>query len=259
MNISVCDKFKPTILNGEVCFSLQAEPMIKAEGGLKGGIVLFLDYNTERSTEVRNIEQEDTAAFSYTESDDMTSAQIYIPTLSPYTGYGSGSYIMTSLKQMTGTPAFLNLPPMSQNKQCDTVKYEECMLDLLLKTGKRYLGCVPFGWTSAINHQVEKIYYDCKTLFVFSQELPFCTPPQLEQYNKIRPNKSACLTSCTGLYADVDWADERNHHQINYDKMLSEYNRIKNLFSENLEFDPNNHNGFSKLHNLAHMQNITNQ
>ena len=151
-SIPVCNSFKPTLLNGEICYTLKLD--LKAIKGITGGLIMLLDYNTEKSilTEALARKSEDSVVLGYISSEDKSSAQIYIPTLSPYTGYGSGSYIMTSLKYMKGTKDFLGLS--FEDKLCETYDYDACRMNRLLEKGKGEIGCVPFGWTHVLPDQV---------------------------------------------------------------------------------------------------------
>ena len=152
LTMNMCNSFKPTLLNAELCYTLDLN--LKARGGMDGGLVLLLDYNTERSILTEDFIQnkEDSNLLKYKTEDTITSARIYIPTLAPFSGYGSGSYVMTSLKQMTGTKNFLNLP--SKDKKCENYKFEDCMSTQLLNKGSIEVGCLPFGWTSLFTDKV---------------------------------------------------------------------------------------------------------
>ena len=68
-------------------------------------------------------------------------AKLYIHTLSPYTGYGKGSYKMTALKKMTGTTDFLGMS--ETDRKCQLEVYENCRLDAFYSAGKD-CQCVPW-------------------------------------------------------------------------------------------------------------------
>ena len=50
---------------------------------------------------------------------------IFIHTLSHFHNDRAGTYILQSLKKMTGTKAFLGLP--NDQKECQTEKYQQCV------------------------------------------------------------------------------------------------------------------------------------
>ena len=152
LTMNMCNSFKPTLLNGDLCYTLDSN--LKSKGGMDGGLVLLLDYNTEKSILTEDLIQnnEDSTLLKYKTEDSITSARIYIPTLAPFSGYGSGSYVMTSLKKMTGTKNFLNLS--SKDKMCENYIFEACMFTKILNKGSIEVGCLPFEWTSLIADMV---------------------------------------------------------------------------------------------------------
>ena len=55
---------------------------------------------------------------------------------------------MTSLKRMTGTDAFLEMPEV--NKGCQNGMFEECEMMEALKRGQEECGCLPWAFTSVV-------------------------------------------------------------------------------------------------------------
>ena len=112
-NLTVCDKFEPTILEGQLCYSIDIAKLAKLENkqtktGKSKGLFLLLDpspyqiQDDERSVkDGRNRQQ---------------TFKVYIHTLSPFTAYGPGAFAMSTLKRMTGTASFLELP--DNQKHC---------------------------------------------------------------------------------------------------------------------------------------------
>ena len=100
-----CDKFQPTVLEGQMCYSLLGAGRAKA--GKENGLLLVLDSNRVAVGEK-----------------DTNLARIYLHTLSPFTDYRNGSYAMSALKKMTGTDGFLGLPDSA--KKCQLETFEEC-------------------------------------------------------------------------------------------------------------------------------------
>ena len=50
--------------------------------------------------------------------------KVYIHTLSPFTAYGPGAFAMSTLKRMTGTTSFMELP--ENRKKCAVHNRQEC-------------------------------------------------------------------------------------------------------------------------------------
>ena len=108
----------------------------------------LLDYNEDRSLTlpVKNGDISDSlttdkmTTINFDPSEDFQHGQsrIQIGTLSNYAGFGRGSYKMTSVKRMTATKAFLDMP--SQNRGCNVELFQDCRTRRLLKA----CNCVPW-------------------------------------------------------------------------------------------------------------------
>ena len=85
------------------------------------------------------------------ESVQRENAKIQINTLSPYVGFGGGSYQMSVVKRMTASDDFLKMPLKDRN--CEVELYEDCRTRELLKE----CNCVPW----------ELPDYEVKTLHKF--------------------------------------------------------------------------------------------
>ena len=66
------------------------------------------------------------------------SAKIQINTLSPYIGFGGGSYKMTAVKRMTPKEDFLSMPLKDRN--CEVEFYDDCRTKRLVEN----CNCVPW-------------------------------------------------------------------------------------------------------------------
>ena len=109
--------------------------------------MLLIDVNPERSF---NIETKGaTKANSYERDvyfgeDKITNrnlAIIHIGTLAPHSEEGPGDYLLTSLKQMTGSESFLGWP--QERRKCALEKYETCQMKIFLENISQ-CGCSPF-------------------------------------------------------------------------------------------------------------------
>ena len=69
-DVPVCDKFEPTVVEGQICYRLETDryfKQLRREGGGDGkeeGLTLLLDYNEERSIQQpRDLTQQEEESF----------------------------------------------------------------------------------------------------------------------------------------------------------------------------------------------------
>ena len=120
--------------------------------------MLLLDYNDDLSLHVTpndeydgRLSKEKLNFDRAIESVQRENAKIQINTLSPYVGFGGGSYQMSVVKRMTAKEDFLKMPLKDRN--CEVELYEDCRTRELLKE----CNCVPW----------ELPDYEVKTLHKF--------------------------------------------------------------------------------------------
>ena len=147
-------------------------------------------------------------------------AKVHINVLSSYIGFGGGSYKMTVVKRMTPTSDFLRMSPKERN--CEVEQYEDCRTRNLLKKCK-----------SLVDRRncSNKTYQDC------------LETNAAETFN--------CSVSCQGIYADVEWSDEKvieekvkkeNGEELDRAKLLKlleEYQENKKQYVRNFKFTAN--------------------
>ena len=118
----------------------------------EAGLTLLLDYNSERSLAAKDMGRRPASTYNKTkDSLDMrivtnmkkSSATIFIHTIAQFKGHGSGGYVMTAVKKMVGTEAFLDLP--DDKKQCQQEVFEQCVERNFQTQAKEKCGCLP--WT----------------------------------------------------------------------------------------------------------------
>ena len=80
-----------------------------------------------------------------TQSDDEESSsfKLYLHTLSGFSGFSAGSYVMNSLKQMTGTTGFMSLP--DDQKRCQIELFEDCQRYQFFSQLQEMCGCIPWA------------------------------------------------------------------------------------------------------------------
>ena len=138
----LCSSFLPTILEGQRCYKVNFNDTSGL--GKKNELTLLLDYNQDRSLHTltsedkRDEDSKQTLSFDIDKQVQEESAKIYINTLSPYVGFGGGSYLMTDVKRMTAKEDFLKMPLKDTN--CEVELYEDCRARKLLEK----CDCIPW-------------------------------------------------------------------------------------------------------------------
>ena len=144
ISFPICNQFLPITLDGQLCYHLSLN-MSDEDDGEKNGLTLIVDLNSERNIQAakKTPKEIDFLKMSLNKipKNRDNGAKLYIHTLSPYTGYGKGSYKMTALKKMTGTTDFLGMS--ETDRKCQLEVYENCRLDAFYSAGKD-CQCVPW-------------------------------------------------------------------------------------------------------------------
>ena len=117
--------------------------------GIEGGLTLMVDQSKEKSlapssSNINNINNDEKrATIRLIEPNMDGSAEIYFPTIASYTSSRPGNFLVYSLKVMTVTESFSNLPLSIKN--CLEHKVEDCQNDRLLKASLSQCGCLPWS------------------------------------------------------------------------------------------------------------------
>ena len=161
---TVCDQFQPSVLEGQLCYKLEPNKIkaFNSKTGKKYGLLLILgqDKLTKKHNFQHDDEFDENKIIKYINMDyekpKADSARIYIHTLSQgmssYSGYRAGSYGMSSLKKMSGTTRFLQLP--EDTIDCKLETFEECNTNLFIEQVQAQCGCVPWALTAVVNLRV---------------------------------------------------------------------------------------------------------
>ena len=145
-NVSVCDKFKPFLLEGQLCYSfdIARHAKIPAKVGKLNGLLLLVDPNPYRiKSSGRSYEAQ---------LNDEQSFKVYIHTLAQHTAYGPGAYGMNALKSITGKDSFLQLS--DDQKKCRVHNREECQTAKFLEQVNTNCSCVPWSLEKDIKAKV---------------------------------------------------------------------------------------------------------
>ena len=139
LNFTACNKFQPTVLEGQLCYTLDLKSItsIETKAGEDAGIMIILDSGQSDDSK---------------DSKDTQFPRIIINTLSRITNYKNGTYSMSSLKNMKGTSGFMSLP--DETKLCQKESYEECWIQRYIKKVQNNCDCIPWTISSAFTDQV---------------------------------------------------------------------------------------------------------
>ena len=154
----VCNVFKPTILNGEVCYTLDFKTLVSkgsmvSKAGRGKGLLLAIDNGISVEPQQEKDIIEIKKGFIRTELVSTGKrARLHILTSHRYEDSRSGIYTLKDLKQMTGTYNFLAMP--DDVKKCQIGDSEECRNQRYIEEVQSRCGCIPWSLTEHIPHQV---------------------------------------------------------------------------------------------------------
>ena len=150
LTFPLCSAFLPTILEGQLCYELKLNQ--PSGQGRKNELMFVLDYNEDRSLQISSEKEKagdvrvSKGTIGFDDAVQSRQAKVHIGTLSPYTHYGGGIYMMTNVKRMRAQDAFLEMP--FAQRTCEVELYEDCRTRKLLDE----CNCVPWELPS---HQVK--------------------------------------------------------------------------------------------------------
>ena len=158
LDYPACNKFEPTILDGEVCYALDiktALPSAKGKTQPGKGKSIFLAINMETAlagqTMKSEVEYTNTSTFETGEVIREGSVTINLGTLLRFTDSRPGLYEMTSLKQMTGTSSFLGLS--DDQKRCQIEMQQSCYNRKYVENVQHHCGCTPWHLTGNLQEK----------------------------------------------------------------------------------------------------------
>lgn len=127
-NFTFCDKFQPSVMNGQLCYSLNLSQAVKAKSksGVRNSVVLVLD-------------QPNSFVFK---SKKNSASTIHLDTLGGFNDSRPGKYYMSALKKMTGTDAFMSLS--DAKKECQLESYNDCKMRNMFAELQYECNCVPW-------------------------------------------------------------------------------------------------------------------
>ena len=149
-NLTLCDKFRPTILEGQLCYSLETAKYATkpTKAGKRNGFFLLLDPNPYPSRDVD------------AERNGQDSFKVYIHTLAQHTAFGPGAYKMHTLKSMAVKKSFEQLP--DHQKGCQVHNREGCQTKQFLDRVQSICGCVP--WPLATDSSNKEVIHPAQII-----------------------------------------------------------------------------------------------
>ena len=127
----ICDKFQPTVMEGQLCYSLDLNNVTRAKpkAGREMGLKLLLDRIYPRS-----LQNENGVEHSF---------RIFLNTLDGFSDMKDGSYRMINVKKMVGTDSFMAMP--DEDKGCQDETLQACSARHFLERIKKSCSCVPWA------------------------------------------------------------------------------------------------------------------
>ena len=126
-NLTFCDKFKPSVLNGQLCYSLNLSQVTSSKSivGHKNSLVIVLDQPSGFGLSGK----------------EKSVATIHLNRIGGYSDNRPGKYHMTALKKMTGTDAFMALS--TSEKGCQEESYQDCKTESIFAEMEKECKCIP--------------------------------------------------------------------------------------------------------------------
>ena len=141
VNFTICDIFEPKLVGNQMCYSLNPQKTKgwKIEPTQRNGLLLVIDSGAleidQNSEHTKKLNNKPEASLELT-------GKILIDTLSNFYHDKAGTYILRSLKKMTGTPQFLGLP--REEKGCQIESYDHCVQSRFIEKVHNECGCTPW-------------------------------------------------------------------------------------------------------------------
>ena len=150
-NLTFCNKFEPTILEGQLCYSLDVAKFKRkpTKVGKKSGLFLLID-------PIPNV---------VAPRNNQELFKVYVHTLAQHTSFGHGVYSMHILKKMTGTKSFLQL--QDNQKNCQVNDQELCQTKNFLEAVGEMCNCVPWPLAMKNNNNEVSYQFNCSIVCLF--------------------------------------------------------------------------------------------
>ena len=159
LTFPICNSFKPTIFDGDLCYSIDVSNSIMSDerniGFLKEKKLLLAVDPESSLVDVDAPKLSISTAHTVIperEKIPSNSISIHLNNLVRYTDARPGVYKLSQLKKMSGSDGFLGLP--METRQCQTEEQEKCKTRSFVEALQERCGCVPWSLRSVIESQV---------------------------------------------------------------------------------------------------------
>ena len=162
LDFPVCNAFKPTLLDGELCYALNIKDLLSegdivSKAGRGEGLLLAIDNGISIEPLHDKGTIQDKKDFIRTKLKNTAKrARFRIMTLHPHEDSRPGIYSLKDLKKMGGTDNFLAMP--DDMKKCQIEPKEECRSRRYVQEVQSRCGCVPWSLSMLVLDQVLNIF-----------------------------------------------------------------------------------------------------
>ena len=152
LSFPVCNSFKPTIFDGQLCYSIEMENNNHDEKKLLLAIDPESSLIEEKTTKLGKADEKPIGMIMEREKIPSNSISIHLNNLVRYSDARPGIYKLSQLKKMSGSNGFLGLPDNA--RQCQIEQQEKCKRRSFIKECKNRCGRIPWSLQSAIVSKV---------------------------------------------------------------------------------------------------------
>ena len=154
LSFPVCNSFKSTTFDGQLCYSIEVENNIHNEKKLLLAIDPESSLVEDKTPKLGKTEKKPVGMIMEREKIPSNSISIHLNNLVRYTDARPGIYKLSQLKKMSGSDGFLGLP--NEMKQCQIEAEEECRTRSFFEALQDRCSCVPWSLRPMIETQVRK-------------------------------------------------------------------------------------------------------
>ena len=154
LSFPVCNSFKPTIFDGQLCYSIEMENYNHNEKKLLLAIDPESSLVEDKTPEFGKADEKLIGMIVEREKIPSNSISIHLNNLVRYSDARPGIYKLSQLKKMSGSDGFLGLP--NKARQCQIEQQEKCKRRSFIKECKNRCGCIPWSLQSAIERKVRQ-------------------------------------------------------------------------------------------------------
>ena len=157
LDFPICNKFKPTILDGQLCYAIDMKDILKEKVSRPGrgfGLMLAIEQkakNAEQASHSFVTLLQQGRLYTKIDIPDF-SPSIHLNNLVKYTDSRPGLYKMSVLKKMTGTEGFLGLADAT--KGCHIEDQTECEGKKYVEEVQKICDCLPWSLAPALPSKV---------------------------------------------------------------------------------------------------------